>query len=176
MLVGEPPFVADNAMEIVAKHLIEQPRHPNTLVRGIPIALDELVVAMLDKDPKNRPALARVCEVLERCSHGDVVRFEQSGIAGERPPDAERLGGRERGIEPRHRPYHSAVGQRPVDERRTQRRTTCWVPALQQCSEIGAIDLAVESEPCCLPARPRATLVAGVLGEVAGVVRRRCRR
>ena len=72
-------------------------------------------------NPSRRP---EPLQVLERCSHGDVVRFEQAGIAGEGPPDAERLGGGECGIEPGHRPYHPAVGQRPVDEWGTQGRTT----------------------------------------------------
>ena len=124
-------------------------------------------------NPSRRP---EPLQVLERCSHGDVVRFEQAGIAGERPPDAERLGGRERGIEPGHRPYHPAVGQRPVDERGTQGRAICWVPALQKCSKIVSVDRVVETEPSRLPARPHAGLLAGGLGEVAGVVRRSCRR
>ena len=33
-------------------------------------------------DPSRRP---EPLQVLERCSHGDVVRFEQAGIAGRAP-------------------------------------------------------------------------------------------
>ena len=38
----------------------------------------------------------------------DVVRFEQTLVAGQRPPHRQRLRRRERRIEPRHRPHHAA--------------------------------------------------------------------
>ena len=66
LLTGRPPFIADNAMEMVAKHLMEAPPHPASLVRGITAELDAVVVQMLAKKPEGRPSLAHVCEVLER--------------------------------------------------------------------------------------------------------------
>jgi serine/threonine protein kinase len=65
MLTGRPPFVADNAMEMVAKHLMESPVAPSTLAHGVPPELDELVLQMLAKSPEGRPPLTEVCEVLE---------------------------------------------------------------------------------------------------------------
>ena len=65
LLTGRPPFVADNAMEIVAKHLMETPVRVSTLAPDVPPALDELVDQMLAKQPEKRPTLARVVEVLD---------------------------------------------------------------------------------------------------------------
>src|SRR5438105_5410130 len=66
MLVGQPPFVSDSPMEIVAKHLTEPVVPPSTYVSAISPELDEIVVAMLSKDPDGRPALVEVYEVAER--------------------------------------------------------------------------------------------------------------
>ena len=66
LLTGRPPFVADNAMEMVAKHLMETPVRVSTIVPAVPPELDELVSQMLAKQPEARPSLVRVNEVLER--------------------------------------------------------------------------------------------------------------
>jgi serine/threonine-protein kinase len=60
MITGRPPFLADNAMDVVAKHLLEIPPRLSTLVADVPYQLDSLVAAMLDKDPARRPSLATV--------------------------------------------------------------------------------------------------------------------
>jgi serine/threonine protein kinase len=65
MLTGRPPFVADNAMEIVAKHLMETPVRVSTLAPDVSPELDELVDQMLSKQPEKRPPLAKVVEVLD---------------------------------------------------------------------------------------------------------------
>jgi serine/threonine-protein kinase len=64
LLAGRPPFVADNAIEMVAKHLMEPPPRLASLV-VVPRALDELVAAMLAKDPSMRPSMERVCTALD---------------------------------------------------------------------------------------------------------------
>ncbi|MEO8699062.1 MAG: serine/threonine-protein kinase [Kofleriaceae bacterium] len=66
ILAGEPPFVADNAMEIVAKHLMEPPRRASSVKPDIPEELDDVVLAMLAKDPPARPPLAELVRVIER--------------------------------------------------------------------------------------------------------------
>jgi len=68
MLTAQPPFVADNAMEVVAKHLMEAPRRPSSVCDGIPPELDDLVLAMLSKVPLQRPSLQDVVRVM------DIVR------------------------------------------------------------------------------------------------------
>ncbi len=72
MLTGRPPFVADNAMEMVAKHLMEQPVNPSTVVAGIPADLDVMVVAMLAKEPAQRPFLDDVAVVIERLRQAPI--------------------------------------------------------------------------------------------------------
>src|SRR5262249_11207318 len=65
LVTGRTPFVADNAMAIVAKHLMESPPRPSELA-PVPRELDVLMVAMLAKTPGGRPSLARVCAVTDR--------------------------------------------------------------------------------------------------------------
>jgi len=79
MLCGRPPFVADNAMEIVAKHLMEPPPRPSQLA-PVPSALDDLIVAMLAKDPKARPALASVLEVIEQVNEQVIEQVNEQVI------------------------------------------------------------------------------------------------
>ncbi len=66
LLTGRPPFVADNAMEMVAKHLMEAPVRPSTLAPAITAELDDLVLRMLAKTPDGRPSLGEVIAVIER--------------------------------------------------------------------------------------------------------------
>ena len=66
LLTGRPPFVADNAMEMVAKHLMETPLPPSQFVPGVPPELDDLVLRMLAKTPQGRPPLTEICDVVER--------------------------------------------------------------------------------------------------------------
>ncbi len=72
MLTGRPPFEADNAMELVAKHLMEPPVKPSSVLRTVPPELDSLVVAMLAKDPASRPALVDVAVVIEHIKFGPL--------------------------------------------------------------------------------------------------------
>jgi eukaryotic-like serine/threonine-protein kinase len=65
LVTGRPPFTADNAMEIVAKHLMEAPPRPSQLT-SVPRELDDLIHGMLAKDPRSRPSLATVCAVIDR--------------------------------------------------------------------------------------------------------------
>ena len=64
-VAGRPVFDADNAMEMVAKHLMEEAPRLSQIVK-VPRELDDLVRAMLAKDPAERPALTHVLESLER--------------------------------------------------------------------------------------------------------------
>jgi serine/threonine-protein kinase len=65
LVTGRPPFVADNAMEMVAKHLMEPPPHPSQFGDGIPKELDELIVSMLSKDREERPTLTEITGTLD---------------------------------------------------------------------------------------------------------------
>ncbi|MCA9675409.1 MAG: serine/threonine protein kinase, partial [Myxococcales bacterium] len=66
LLAGRPPFVADNAMDIVAMHLHQEPPSLATFAPGAPPVLIELVGRMLAKDPDARPGLAELRTALHR--------------------------------------------------------------------------------------------------------------
>jgi serine/threonine-protein kinase len=65
LLTGRPPFVADNAMEMVAKHLMEAPPRPSSLEPGIPKDLDDIVLECLSKDREQRPTLTEISATLD---------------------------------------------------------------------------------------------------------------
>jgi serine/threonine-protein kinase len=81
LLTGRGPFIADNPMEIVAKHLMEAPVPPSSLA-AVPDELDKLVLAMLAKDAAHRPSLVEVCEVLDRVAQ---LKIDPGSLP--KPPD-----------------------------------------------------------------------------------------
>ena len=90
LLTGRTAFVADNAMEIVAKHLMEPPPRPS-LFAHVPPELDDLVVRMLAKDPAARPTLAEVATVIERTAALDRTNVKLSAprAGAAEPPRSE---------------------------------------------------------------------------------------
>ncbi|MEP6861242.1 MAG: serine/threonine-protein kinase [Deltaproteobacteria bacterium] len=64
MLTGRPPFLATDALELLAKHITLQAPAPSDLDPALPPAADHLVAAMLAKDPDQRPSADGVCELL----------------------------------------------------------------------------------------------------------------
>ncbi len=64
LMFGCPPFVARDDLALIKLHLHEKPPEPTTLWCETPPALAALLVAMLAKDPAQRPALAEVVRVL----------------------------------------------------------------------------------------------------------------
>ncbi len=116
VLAGRPPFVGDTAMDVVALHLTADPEPPSAHApRGwIPKELDDLVVAALSKDPKQRFHAAH--ELIERLeSIGRTAKpekkvekaaldqgaFDEAAKAlRERPEDEELAAALERVVEP----------------------------------------------------------------------------
>jgi eukaryotic-like serine/threonine-protein kinase len=76
LLTGQTPFVADNVMEMVAKHIMEAPVRPSTLAR-VPPELDDLVVATLAKSSADRPPLSEWLAVLDRVKHEPFERADR---------------------------------------------------------------------------------------------------
>jgi serine/threonine-protein kinase len=64
LFAGRPPFISENPVEMVAKHITLQPPAPSDFDPSLPAALDGLIGAMLEKEPERRPSLAQVREVL----------------------------------------------------------------------------------------------------------------
>ncbi|MBB5874334.1 hypothetical protein F4553_007768 [Allocatelliglobosispora scoriae] len=56
LLTGQPPFNDANSKVVLDHHLTRQPTRPNTLRGAIPVELEELVLAMLEKCPEDRPS------------------------------------------------------------------------------------------------------------------------
>jgi eukaryotic-like serine/threonine-protein kinase len=60
MLCGRHPFVAESAVEILSMHLDKPPPAPSSFWPEIPEGLEQLLLAMLAKEPDGRPAMAEV--------------------------------------------------------------------------------------------------------------------
>ena len=75
LLTAELVFNADSSMHMMARHLKSAPRRPSQRANGIPSALDDLVIACLAKDPKDRPQsaadLARALDAIGLIAWGD---------------------------------------------------------------------------------------------------------
>jgi serine/threonine-protein kinase len=54
MLTGVPPFEAESVVGMLMMHAETPPRRPSALRRGVPDALDELVLRLLAKKPEER--------------------------------------------------------------------------------------------------------------------------
>jgi tRNA A-37 threonylcarbamoyl transferase component Bud32 len=68
MLAGRPPFQGETAMDLVVKHLNEEPPPLSQFAR-LPKPLETCVMRMLQKDPAKRPSLGDVRQIL-----GDPTR------------------------------------------------------------------------------------------------------
>ncbi|MGE0592584.1 MAG: serine/threonine-protein kinase [Vicinamibacterales bacterium] len=68
LLTGQPVFEANTSIQVLAAHLEATPLPPSARTElPIPSALDDLVLACLEKEPARRPRSAR--EVLDRLRH-----------------------------------------------------------------------------------------------------------
>jgi serine/threonine-protein kinase len=54
MLTGKVPFEADSGMAVVVKHITEPPRPPRQLNPQIPLAVEQVILRSLEKDPAKR--------------------------------------------------------------------------------------------------------------------------
>jgi serine/threonine-protein kinase len=118
LLLGQPPFASPNDLELIDKHLRDEPPRPRTLWRQIPAGLEATLLAMLAKQPEDRPALA------------DVARELRAARARTRPS---RLGW----LEPPTAPIADVIG----------RPTAAWLatPKLRMASAALGVALTVAS-------------------------------
>jgi len=54
MLTGDTPFRGDTSVDISLKHVSEEPVKPSSLILDIPLKLEKIVMACLEKDPGRR--------------------------------------------------------------------------------------------------------------------------
>jgi serine/threonine-protein kinase len=87
LLTGSPPFVGDTSASVFGQHVYAAPPRPSAARPDTPAALDDLVLAMLAKDPGSRPGatdIATALAALTAQSHaggaGDV------GVPSTMPP------------------------------------------------------------------------------------------
>jgi serine/threonine-protein kinase len=84
MITGEPPFEGNTAISLMQKHLLEMPGRPSVKNPQIPLALDNLIMSLLAKEPSERPldALAVghiLTELRKRAVQGKPVQMVFSG-------------------------------------------------------------------------------------------------
>ncbi len=65
MAAGRPPFIGENAIDVVSQHMTEPPPKLSTCAKGVSPELDALVDSMLAKEPADRPSLLRIRSEIE---------------------------------------------------------------------------------------------------------------
>ena len=101
-LTGQPPFIGDDKSEITLKHLFEEPEPLSVINPAIPVAVEQVVMKALAKDPKQR--------------YASITEFAQELSAASRPGS---------GAPKQHIPTgaQSSVRQPPHPLRSPRRRT-----------------------------------------------------
>jgi len=85
LLVGRLPFVSDNPMELIAKHITLPPPTPSDLEPSLPPAADRLLLQMLDKQPANRPSLGEIRALLDEIRAPWVTALNDPPVRASRP-------------------------------------------------------------------------------------------
>jgi serine/threonine protein kinase len=131
LLTGQPPFVSDNLVDLLRRHVMDPPAPPSQrLGRYVSPELETAVLGCLEKNPANRPQTARdVIALLRKCPEygnwtvedGDAWwgRYERGqltvGGAGSATMAAKNAKGQDEEPAPVDRPPHSTPGVRGSD-------------------------------------------------------------
>ena len=89
MVAGRPPFAGDDAVAVISQHINTVPVTPSWHNRDVPAPLDELILALLEKAPDDRPPRASL--VRERLAAAAAAPV---GPSTGRPSEAPRVAGR----------------------------------------------------------------------------------
>ena len=81
LLTGKMPFTAENRYRLAQQHLKDIPRAPRHVRSGIPEPLSRMVMAMLSKDPAQRPTAAGVVAQL---GHDTPIAAESAASIDQR--------------------------------------------------------------------------------------------
>jgi serine/threonine protein kinase len=79
-LTGQPPFAGETPLDVVVQHLTAEPPELRSRRPELPEALDQLVLAMLAKDPGDRPSLAEIREELDEIAAAIRADYEDVSI------------------------------------------------------------------------------------------------
>jgi serine/threonine-protein kinase len=85
MFLGRLPFVAPSSIDILHMHLHAAPPSPRALWPSIPNALEQMILAMLAKDPSARPPLRAVIDVFTRVADGTLRETPTAEPVAETP-------------------------------------------------------------------------------------------
>ncbi len=81
---GRPPFEGKQTMEVLAQLLLRDPPRVRTLRDEVPVRLDALIMALLEKEPERRTAQASQVEAELRAIERALANNE-SGLLAKRP-------------------------------------------------------------------------------------------
>jgi tRNA A-37 threonylcarbamoyl transferase component Bud32 len=101
MLTGRPPFVGDNAVDLLLQVLEAEPPRPQSLVPSVPAPLERICLKCLERDPQARyPTATALAADLSRFLAGDKLVATEPGLlqrtvraARRRPELAARVAG-----------------------------------------------------------------------------------
>lgn len=77
LLTGRPPFAGGTALEVLQRHLSEEPRRPST----VPAPLWTVIERCLSKDPDRRPSAENLARALRTVAAGVGVHSNSAQIA-----------------------------------------------------------------------------------------------
>jgi len=163
MMTGRPPFESSSAVEVLHKHLNEEPIPPSRLLGTPPLALEAVCLRALAKDPNNRYATAA------------EFREELIGANNQVPPGI-RCSRCDSEVRPEHRFCPSCGAEAPdrPRERTMRRHPSRGVAASDPQQKIATAELVVASLPLPLVGRDLVMQrMRGVLGRPHPGVRMR---
>ncbi|NGN70084.1 protein kinase [Streptomyces sp. A7024] len=113
LLVGRPPYVGSSA-QVMYNHLNDTPLRPSRAVSGLPAAVDRLVLALMARDPEDRPADAETAaeairEAGQRQEPSPVPEeapVSEAAPASEKTPELEKTPALEKASELEKTPPH----------------------------------------------------------------------
>ncbi len=88
MVTGRPPFIGDDSVAIIGQHINTPPVSPTWHRADLPPALETLIMQLLEKDPDNRPASAKIIlQTLEAIEKGKAKTrtVEETATPAENP-------------------------------------------------------------------------------------------
>jgi eukaryotic-like serine/threonine-protein kinase len=98
LLTGVPPFSGQTALVMMHAHINEPAKRPSDKVEEIPKALDDLVVALMAKQPQDRPwdaeAVAQTLrDLLDKASRQETIKmvWPEKGSLASMPTRAEMI-------------------------------------------------------------------------------------
>jgi serine/threonine protein kinase len=134
MLVGRPPFEGDPAAALTYAHVHRPAPRARSIAPGVPADLDDIVAALLEKDPAARPQSAsEVQTMFERSAQ------RQPGIAEMPTEPFTRSEPTKRLPEDRSPPIEARTRPEPTDHRGPKRPLPRWIVPVTAAALVGLL-------------------------------------